>query len=57
MTKDEIVRLLQSVGLPQVAEEAQRELPDEFDLERAVEFGARHGITRDELISRMGGSP
>jgi hypothetical protein len=57
LTKHEIVRILRNAGLPQVAEEAERSLPDEVELERAAEFGARYGITRDELISRMGGSP
>jgi hypothetical protein len=49
--------MLRNAGLEHVAEEAERSLPDEVDLERAAEFGLRHGITRDELISRMGGSP
>jgi hypothetical protein len=57
LTKQEIVRLLRNAGLPQVAEEAERTLPDEVDVERAAEFGARYGVTRDVLISRMGGSP
>ena len=57
MTKHEIIRMLRNAGLEHVAEEAERSLPDEVDLERAAEFGLRHGITRDELISRMGGSP
>jgi len=56
-TKDEIVRLLRRAGLEDAAEEAERVLPEKFDLMRAAEFGMRHGITRDELISRMGGSP
>jgi hypothetical protein len=57
MRKHEIVRMLRRAGLPQVAEEAERLLPEEFELERAQEFGARYGVTRDGLISRMGGSP
>jgi hypothetical protein len=57
MKKHEIVRVLRNAGLEAAAEEAERDLPDEVDLERAEEFGLRHGITRDELISRMGGSP
>jgi hypothetical protein len=57
LKKHEIVQILRNAGLPQVAEEAERSLPDEVDLERAVEFGARYGVTRDMLISRMGGSP
>jgi hypothetical protein len=57
ISKHEIIRVLRNAGLEHVAEEAERTLPDEVDIERAVEFGVRHGITRDELISRMGGSP
>jgi hypothetical protein len=57
IAKREIVEMLQKAGLPQVADEADRSLPDPVELERAQEFGARYGITRDELISRMGGSP
>jgi len=57
MSKEELVRVLRNAGLDEVAEEAERSLPDEVDLDRAAEFGLRHGITRDELISRMGGSP
>jgi hypothetical protein len=57
MKKHEIVRMLRKAGLAEAAEDAERSLPDEVELERAQEFGARYGITRDELISRMGGSP
>ncbi len=57
MRKHEIVRMLRKAGLSEAAEDAERSLPDEVELERAQEFGARYGITRDELISRMGGSP
>jgi osmotically-inducible protein OsmY len=56
-TKHEIVRMLRNAGLPHVADEAERFLHDELDIERAADFGARYGITRDGLISRMGGSP
>jgi hypothetical protein len=57
MTREEVVRVLRNAGLPEAAEEAERSLPEEIDLERAADFGARYGITRDDLISRMGGSP
>ena len=57
VTKRHIVEVLRTAGLPQVAEEANRSLPDELDLERAAEFVGRYGITKDVLISRMGGSP
>lgn len=57
IARREIVRMLRSAGLPRVAEEAERSLPEEVELERALAFGARYGITRDGLISRFGGSP
>ena len=34
-----------------------RVLPDDMDLKQLQEFGDRHGISRDVLTSRMGGSP
>jgi len=39
------------------ADEADRSLPDTLDLEDAVQILQRQGITKDMLISRMGGSP
>ena len=57
IAKQEVVKVLRRAGLPEVADEADRTLPDPVELERAQEFGARYGITRDDLISRMGGSP
>ena len=39
------------------ADEAGRALPDPVELDRAIQFLAPYGITRDVLISRMGGSP
>ncbi len=57
MTKIEVVRVLRNAGLLELADEAARSLPDELDVEQVVEFGARHGITTDDLADRMGGSP
>ena len=57
VTRQHVVEVLRTAGLPEVADEANRSLPEELDLERAAEFLARYGITKDELISRMGGSP
>ena len=45
------------MGFEQEADEAARELPDPVEMEQLREFGDRHGISRDELTSRMGGSP
>jgi len=52
-----LVDTLRRIGYPHEADEASRLLPDEFDLQQLEEFGDRHGISRDELINRMGGSP
>jgi hypothetical protein len=52
-----MVETLRRLGYSQEADEALRVMPDEFDLKQLQEFGDRHGISRDELISRMGGSP
>jgi hypothetical protein len=52
-----VVDTLRRNGYLQEADEALRDLPDDIDLKQLEEFGDRHGISRDELISRMGGSP
>jgi hypothetical protein len=57
IAKQEIVEVLRKTGHSEAAEEADRSLPDPVELERAAEFGMRFGITRDQLISGMGGSP
>ena len=44
-------------GYPQEADEALRVLPEEVDRRQLEEFSDQHGISRDELVSRMGGSP
>jgi hypothetical protein len=48
---------LRHAGFPEAADAAERELPDPVDLEQAIAFGSKHGVTRDALISEMGGSP
>jgi hypothetical protein len=57
VTRQQIVEVLRTAGLPEAADEAYRSLPEQLDLERAAEFLGRCGITKDALISRMGGSP
>jgi hypothetical protein len=52
-----LVDTLRRIGYPQEADEALQELPEQIDLQQLREFGDRHGISRDELVSRMGGSP
>lgn len=57
IARQHVVDVLRTAGLAQVADEATRSLPDEVDLEVAAQFLQRYGITKDVLISRMGGSP
>ncbi len=52
-----VVDTLRRIGYSQEADEALRDLPEQVDLQQLQEFGDRHGISRDELVSRMGGSP
>jgi hypothetical protein len=55
--RQDVVDMLRRVGLPELAEEALRVLPDPVDLDFAARVLQAYGITKDELIDRMGGSP
>jgi hypothetical protein len=48
---------LRRLGYQEAADEALRVLPEEVKHEQLREFGDQHGISVDELINRMGGSP
>lgn len=52
-----VVDMLRRLGYQQAAEEAERELPEQVSMQQVREFGDRHGVSHDELTSRMGGSP
>jgi hypothetical protein len=41
----------------EAADKAASGLPDPVDLDQAQQFLEPYGITKDALISRMGGSP
>jgi len=56
-TRQWLVDLLRRLGYTQVADDALREMPEEFELKQLQEFGDRHGISRDEVTDAMGGSP
>ena len=57
VTRQHVVDILRTARLPELAEEARRALPDPIEYNQAERFLAQSGITKDELISRMGGSP
>ena len=56
-SRQEVVDMLRKAGLPEEADKAMEELPDPVSSEDAQNWGIQHGITRDVLISQMGGSP
>jgi hypothetical protein len=55
--KQWIVASLRRLGYGDVADDAERVLPSEVPEEQLLKFADQHGISRDEMISRMGGSP
>lgn len=52
-----MVAALRAANLVEEAEEVARSWPDTMDLRQAECLLQRRGITKDVLISRMGGSP
>jgi hypothetical protein len=56
-TRQHVVSLLRRTGFTEAAEDASRRLPDVVELDDVVRFLAPYGITKDQVISEMGGSP
>ncbi len=50
------INMLNRMGYAEAAEEAARVLPEQVELKQLEEFGDRHGISRSELVSAMGGT-
>ncbi len=50
------INMLKRMGYAEAAEEASRVLPEQLELKQLEEFGDRHGISRSELVSWMGGT-
>ncbi|HTU75999.1 MAG TPA: hypothetical protein VMG38_20980 [Trebonia sp.] len=55
--RQDVVDLLRRAGFSELAEKASRELPDPVDVEEAVRWAGKHGLSTDMLISQLGGSP
>jgi hypothetical protein len=51
------VDTLRHLGYTEAAEAAARELPDPVSMEELRTFTDRYAISRDEVMSQMGGSP
>ena len=52
-----VIDLLNRMGYTDLAEEAPRVLSDPANIDQLSAWLMQHGLTHDELISRMGGSP
>jgi hypothetical protein len=52
-----VVDLLRRSGLPDVAEEASKTLPDPVGRSELERFAVAHGLSPESLAERMGGSP
>jgi hypothetical protein len=56
-SRQHVVDLLNRLGDTELAEEASRVLPDPVDVDQISAWGMQHGLTINDLISEMGGSP
>jgi hypothetical protein len=56
-SRQEIVELMRRTGYTQLADEAERVLPDPVDTGQLTAFAQSHGVNRDDFMSEMGGSP
>jgi hypothetical protein len=57
-SKAELIRVLRRIGLPQATiDEIDAKLPEFVELHDAAALFQTYGLTRDEIISRLGGSP
>lgn len=56
-SKQHVIDVLNRLGHTELAEEASRVLPDPVDLSQLEALGMQYGLTHDDLISQMGGSP
>ena len=56
-SREWVAETLRKLGYFEEADEALRLLPEKLTLEQMVEFSNQHGVSRGELVDRMGGSP
>jgi hypothetical protein len=52
-----VVDRLRHLGFSALVEDALHELPEQVDDDELSAWGMQHGVTRDKMISDMGGSP
>ena len=51
------VQTLRRLGYTEAADKAVQELPDPVPMDELRKFADRYNISRDEVMSQMGGSP
>jgi hypothetical protein len=56
-SRQHVTDVLHTLQRPDLADEASRDLPDPVDIDQLVPWLVQRGLTRDEMVSRMGGSP
>jgi hypothetical protein len=56
-SRQHVIDELNHLGLTELAVEASRDLPDPVDINRLEAWCMQHGLSRDEMVSWMGGSP
>jgi hypothetical protein len=57
LTKQHVVEVLRTAGLPEMADEVLRDLPDPVDSEQVAAWAVPYGVNMGDLVSRVGGSP
>ena len=56
-SRQHVIDVLNRLRYPELADEASRDLPDPVDISRLTAWGMQHGLSHDEIVSQMGGSP
>ena len=57
-SKVKLLAVLRRIGVePAIIDEISSKLPDSVDLDDAGTLFQKYGLTRDEITSRLGGSP
>ena len=56
-SRQHVVDELNRMGYTELAVEASRDLPDPVDIDPLVAWMLQHGLSYDEMVSRLGGSP
>ena len=56
-SRQHVVDVLHTLRRPDLADEVSRDLPDPVDIDRLVAWMLEHGLSYDEMVSRLGGSP